>query len=411
MSAQAQQHSDLGASNMYRWSQCPGSFNLIRSLPAQAPSPPSIYVATGTLAHGLIDEAIKSRQTQFDVGTLLGTTYKVGPHAITPDHDFVAGIQMMLDYVVGTVSIQTLTRVQSELRVNLRYWFDQAGVTPPVAMFATADVALADLQDGTLEIVDYKNGSGIFVPVEGNPQLLYYAAGVLAAERLNFDHYGRIKITVVQPHAPGGPPIRSQVLSVVDVMIWIDEVLIPAVEACAQPDAPLVHGSWCRFCPAAHACPTLMDAAKTMSGKNEFSPYMLPATPDEMAEQLALAEKAMTWADAIRAYAVEQLKSQVRIPGWGLEPTRPTRRWSNTDAVLDELTASQLTLDVTHDFKLKTPAQLEKVIKTHALMPKAWWDQRMSPLVESYSSGVKLSRTNNTTTDFTEYHQEQDNHG
>lgn len=403
MNAQTQQqHSDLGASNMYRWSQCPGSFNLIRSLPAQPPSPPSIYVATGTLAHGLIDEAIKGRQTAFDVGTLMGTTYKVGPHSITPDQDFVAGIQLMLDYVIETVNDYPV--FQSEMRVNLRYWFDKAGITPPVAMFATTDVALADQHEGAIEIIDYKNGAGIFVPVEGNPQLLYYAAGVLAKFRP--EHFKSIKITVVQPHAPGGPPIRSQVLDVVDVMLWIDEVLIPAVEACAQPDAPLVHGAWCRFCPAAHACPMLMDAAKTMSGKNDFSQYMLPATPDEIAEQLAIAEKASTWVDAVRAYAVEQLKSQVRIPGWTLEPTRPTRRWTNTDAVMDELTASQLSLDVTHEFKLKTPAQLEKVISKYALMPKSWWDRRMAPLVESYSSGVKLAHAGKSSTDFTEFTEE-----
>ena len=136
-----QQHSDLGASNMHRWSQCPGSFNLIRTLPAQIPPPPpSIYVATGTLAHGLIDSAIKQRQTVFDPGTLMGTTYKVGPHDITPDLTFVNGIQMMLDYV--TTSVLPHTQVASEMRVSLRYWFDRAGVTPPVAMFATTDAAL-----------------------------------------------------------------------------------------------------------------------------------------------------------------------------------------------------------------------------------------------------------------------------
>lgn len=401
------QHSDLGASSMYRWSQCPGSFNLIRSLPAQAPSPPSIYAATGTLAHGLIDEAIKGRQTRFDVGTLLGTTYKVGPHSITPDQDFVAGIQMMLDYVTNGVTSNM--SVQSEMRVNLRYWFDATGIVPPVKMFATSDVVMADRFAGEIEIIDYKNGAGIFVPVEGNPQLLYYAAGVLAEVIMKMsqpEQFRRIKITVVQPHAPGGPPIRSQVLDIVDVMLWIDDVLIPAVEACSQPDAPLVHGSWCRFCPAAYACPMLMEAAKTMSAKNDFSQYMIPATPEEMAEQLALAEKASAWVDAIRTYATEQLKSQMRIPGWGLEPTRPTRRWANTDAVLDKFLLANLPLDATHDFKLKTPAQMEKALKTHALVPNGWWDQNMTPLIENYSSGVKLARTTKSTTDFTEYTEE-----
>ena len=394
-----QQHSDLGASSMYRWSQCPGSFNLIRSLPPVQPAPPSIYAATGTLAHALIDEAIRGRHTKFDVGLLMGTTWPVGPHAITPDEDFVAGIQMMLDYVIRAAVNRT---VQSEVRVNLRYWFDQAGVAPPVSMFATSDVILHSPADAELEVIDYKNGAGVFVPVEDNPQLLYYAAGALAQLR---QQTRRVRITVVQPHALGGPPIRSKDLDILDVMLWVEDTLIPAVEACAQPDAPLVSGSWCRWCPAAHACPELMDAAKTMSGKNDFAPYMLPATPDEMAEQLVLAERAMVWADAIRAYAVEQLKSQVRIPGWTLEPTRPTRRWLNTDMVLDQLVAAKLPLDLTHDFKLRTPAQLEKNVGKDKRMTRAWWDQRMSPLVESYSSGVKLARVNKPT-DFTEFTEE-----
>jgi hypothetical protein len=64
-------------------------------------------------------------------------------------------------------------------------------------------------------------------------------------------------------------------------------------------------------------------------------------------------------------------------------PTRPTRRWSDTNAIE--------TLLANHDIwerKLRSPAQVEKLVGRSS---DAW--RLATPYVESKSSGTKLART------------------
>lgn len=384
-------HSDLGASGMHRWMKCPGSYRVARSSGRRRSS---VYAATGTLAHEIIESYVgdyvglkQGRQVPPD---FIGKTFTIEGHDITVDADFVDGVNTMLAYLTQVVPGYGFIR--AEMRVSLDHWLRKQGVTAPEPMFATADVVMLDPFGYRLELVDYKNGAGIFVSIMDNPQLLYYAAGVwcFIVEHHPKVRIDKVRITVVQPHASGQDKIRSQDIDLVDLMMWMDETLVPAVEACADPDAPLVPGPWCRFCPAAQACPALMADAVAMA-KKDFADHMLPATNDELAEQLVIAERAVLWAEALRTYALEQLQKQERIPGWGLEPTRPARRWINETEVRDRLEKMGLPEDATHKRELLSPAALEKTMRKGSRGD--FWTNMLAPLVESRSSGVKLVRT------------------
>lgn len=124
---------------------------------------------------------------------------------------------------------------------------------------------------------------------------------------------------------------------------------------------------------------------------HEFSDdgISMPSDPQKLGEYLAVAERAETWVNALRAFAVEQLKSQVRVPGWGLEPTRPVRRWTDEKRVGDLLLKQGLSLDEAFDVSLRSPAQIEKRLKHKSDV----WRRSFAPLVESHSSGVKLAHT------------------
>ena len=67
--------------------------------------------------------------------------------------------------------------------------------------------------------------------------MLFYAAGVLAeippAQRKQVKN---IKLTIVQPHAQGREPINSWSIGVLDLLMWVDGVLVPGVMACTQDD-------------------------------------------------------------------------------------------------------------------------------------------------------------------------------
>ena len=375
-----QAHSLLGASSAYRWLQCPGSFKLSQTAPHR---PSSIYAATGTLAHEYIETAVAAGITEIDPAQI-GKTWTQDGHTVTVDQAFIDGINVMLAFL--SVPIEASRWSEVEFRVSLADYFTQ-GPPPPAQMFGTVDAAILH-SPIDLEVVDYKNGSGVVVSPVENPQLLYYAAGVLRHlppdQRAWVQH---ITLTIVQPHAPGAP-VRSWVISAVDLLMWVDEVLVPGVEACTRPDAPLNPGSWCRFCPVSHACPRLMQDAVAMA-QREFddADVVMPTEPDDLAFSLDIAERAQLWVDRVREHAIEQLKSQVRIPGWGLVPTRPTRKWVVPDADIGTRLAR---LGISHDqvweTRLRSPAQVEKMVGRQV------WGE-VDKLVESRSSGVKLART------------------
>ena len=385
-------HSLLGASGAHRWLNCPGSFQL--SLSAQ-PRPSSIYAVTGTIAHDYIEKAVTDAITQgrrpgellVDRSELNRVWSREG-HTVTVDQDFVDGVNIMLTYVSEAAAQSDWVNV--EFRVELDGYFQDP---PPVPLFGRVDVALLDLITSTLEVIDYKNGSGVMVTPRENPQLLYYAAGVLRQlPRNQLRAIRRVKLTVVQPHAPGTEPVRSWETSVLDLLMWVDEVLVPGVETCIRDDPPLVPGPWCRFCPAIHACPRLIKDAVDMA-KREFDDVVIPNDPNDLAHALDIAERALTWANALQEHALEQLKRQVRIPGWGLVPTRPLRKW------VDDETTTANTLarvgvgdEVIWETRLRSPAQVEKALMK-SKQGREIWDSAGDILVHAVSSGVKLART------------------
>jgi Protein of unknown function (DUF2800) len=304
-------------------------------------------------------------------------------------------VNLMLDYIWDR-SLQ-YTIFGAEFTVRLDSYFAQANIKPPTRLYGRTDLVMISQPRRLLEVVDYKNGAGILVEVENNPQMLFYAAGALAELRHKFPDLGidTVKLTVVQPHARSVDKVRSWTVDTLDVLLWVDETLIPGVQACARPDALLNPGSWCQFCPASHACPALIYKANQMA-KHAFSDQdddklsTLPSTPEKLAEALDLADQAEVWIKAVRAYATEQLKAQVRIPDWGLVPTRPMRRW--TEAGVSQVETNLITLGLTaegHKVELLTPAQMEKLARRKGHK----WDAWFGPHVESHSSGVKLART------------------
>jgi hypothetical protein len=370
----------LGASSAHRWLACPGSFNLCRRAP---PSRPSVHAARGTLAHALIEEALQTRAQRID--KLLDTQVQIDGYDLVVDDEMIEGVHIMLDYV--NQARGDYEQVMSETLVQLDKCFTGQR-PPPVLMFGRTDVLMLSLARRALEIVDFKNGAGVTVEPEMNPQELYYAAGVLCMLPDNAVH--QVKLTVVQPHVRHRDKVRSSVIDVIDLWMWIEDVLLPGVRAAEASDAALVPGFYCRFCPASLMCSALHDAAVAMA-KHEFSDdaLSLPETPDKLADALDLAARAETWIEAVRAHAIEQLKSQVRIPHWGLVPTRPTRKWRSETEVTGTLRSLLEDTDV-FATTLRSPAQLEKIVRRK--LGNDTWDVLSQTQVLSVSSGVKLQR-------------------
>ena len=374
-------HSDLGASGMERWSHCPGSFGLSQRERHRAAT---IHAATGTVAHTLVETvlstALAGRDPIPDLKRSEGLVIQCEGHDVTITETLTDGVQVMLTYLLKR-SRELGVEPLIERTVFVDDYFPP-GAPPPVRMFGRADSQFR--APGVLEIVDYKNGSGVTVSVTDNPQLLYYAAGALAAMKVeNLEPPNLVMLTVVQPNVRTGEKTCSYYLSALDVLMWVQEVMVPAVRACEKPDAAYVPGGWCRFCPVTHACPELLKDAQ-MAAKLQFDDS---AEVETIKDRLEIAERAVLWAEAMRGFALERMNDGLSVPGWGVVPTRPTRRWTDAGSVGTMLFAAGIEANET---KLKSPAKIEKAVgKTTTL-----W-RLLEPYIESKSSGRKLSRVGN----------------
>lgn len=369
-------HSLLGASGASRWLNCPGSFHLSQRV---RPSRPSIYAATGTIAHELIEEASK-RDFTLSRADYLSGAYEVDGVEVTVDDDMLNAIEVMLEYARKRIIGQPSRLFKAEVRV-----YPPLPITPPVDVFGSLDLMIVDTRERWLEIIDYKHGAGVEVEVADNAQLLFYAAGAYAA--LKKDAPGlkleKIILTVVQPRLPGQPPVKQWEISLLDLEFWIADVLVPGIEATLDPDAKFNPGKHCRFCPGTASCPALLAKAQA-AAKDEF------LEPMTLGAQLDLAETLQLWIDKTQAEGKARIEGGERVDGWRLVPTRATRKWVDENKVLALATQRGLLTDVLMKRELLSPAQMEKVITQQ--VGRSMWES-MAVLVEAHSSGTKLART------------------
>jgi hypothetical protein len=94
-------------------------------------------------------------------------------------------------------------------------------------------------------------------------------------------------------------------------------------------------------------------------------------SPEGYSNALIIADRVEEWAKEIRSMAQQALENGIVIPGFKLVPKRPTRQWVNDEGALEALKEMGLELDELTETKLRSPAQLEKVLKKHKLdLPK-----------------------------------------
>lgn len=348
-------HAELGASVASRWMACPGSVQLCRTVPV----PPSTsFAEEGTRAHALGELCLRRG---VDPDFFVGMELEGGP--VTDD--MAEFVRVYVDYC-------------RELMVEpSQHWIEQkfnlAVLDPPGPMFGTGDFTA--LQGRTLHVVDLKYGQGVVIEAKGNKQLRYYALGALlklGEPHDSLDHsrppIDQVVMTIVQPRVshPDGV-IRSEVVTIEELLGFAGD-LMDAARATQKADAPLVPGSHCKFCPAAGICPAQRDHVQALA-QIEFAavPLEAPRPPEtltdaELVSVLKLVPMLEDWASAVRAHAQGRLERGESLPGLKLVEGRSNRKWGDEETAKQYFLADGLTLDEITQAKLKSPAQMEKVV-------------------------------------------------
>lgn len=389
-------HAVFGGSTASRWLRCPASIRLAR---AAAPNPTSPQMLRGTHAHALLEFCVRNVQESPD--KFLGKSLIAEAPPFTKED--IEAVKVAVDWVDEMRASRPGCKVFPERFMTLDTGFggDVGG---------TADVIIVDKKNHELIVMDYKHGAGVFVDA-GTPQLQLYAAAALrdpfiVKPRTRIDS---VKAVVIQPRCVWGGrgAIREKDYAKDEMEAFVDSVAY-AVALAEQENAPPKPGDeQCRWCPALKDCAEgkawknalkvgdavpfaggdvtaqnverwLTEAKVAVSGVAGDSAIAVSA--GELGKLLTLWRQLEPLGKRIEELALQRALEGEEIPGYGLVPSRPTKKW------VDEEAAAKVLV------KLGVSPWTKKLLSVAAAIKAvpAGQEHFLDPLIVAVSGGHKL---------------------
>lgn len=337
-------HSEFAPSAAHRWFNCPGSIALTRNIVSVSSS----YAKEGTSVHEIISECLTTGENAI---AHLGRAILVEGEEFPIDEHACECAQVFLDYVRGKAKVGYQLGV--EVKLDLGHLAE--------GQYGHGDAVLYHPEMCDLIVADYKHGRGVVVNVEDNPQLLSYGSG---AYHVN-EAARSLTLTVVQPRA-GNPAVREWRTSIVRLLKFEDEFKL-AVERARMPEAPLIPGDWCQFCPALGTCP----AVRNKSLERVRAEFAMAGDPEPIrllsADELGLILDQTTmiehWIEAVRKEALARALNNDIPTGWKIVRRRTLRRWKD-EATVESALVNVLELEpnAIWEHRLLSPAKVEKLL-------------------------------------------------
>jgi hypothetical protein len=347
-------HSNIvGGSTAKRVINCPGSVKLVQQMP---PKPSSEHADRGTLLHDVIAELL-----EFDKPPqqCIGAQY----------NDQVLTQELLDEKIIPALAALDVVDPDKAMEYMVETRVGFGDYLPGV--FGSTDL-LGRLGNRAL-VLDWKFGDGVMVNAQDNDQLLFYAAAAMRTDACKwvFEGADEIELIIVQP-----PEIRRWVTDKARVVSFEQE-LAKAVRRAQQDDAPIKTGEHCRWCAAKPICPQMNGAIDRV-----IHQQIVNLNKDQLGEYLAKADMMEDWIKDLRALAFQVLESGAEVPGYKLVAKRGTRQWVEEAAIEAWVDANNI--KDAYDVKIKSPAQMEKVLKKHG-------KELPSDLVTTVSSGSTLA--------------------
>jgi len=355
--AQLPEHSPMGASGAYRWlKKCQRSVSLAQGVENEE----SEYAAEGTAAHTVGEACLNHGYDAWECmdhfvcgDELLDAKDAKGKEdAVEITKDMADAVQVYLDGV----------RTMHPDRNQGNFWIEREFYCPDIHpyFYGKSDCIYVDFPNRILHVWDYKHGAGIGVEVKENPQNMYYGVGALEDLDL-WDKVDTVEMHIAQPrykHFDG--PIRSWSISVEELEDWLEDELIPAMNA-APTSKQMSSGEHCRFCNVRfHACPQLLKDADEMEEllKEMDKKGVKVLTSVQLGRMLDLNDVLKIAIKAAQTTVFSRLSAGQKIPGRKLVHTTKNREWKDE---AEEALKKKFGKKAFNEPKLKSPAEIEKM--------------------------------------------------
>lgn len=400
----ARGHAEWAASATERNWNCSGAIALIATCP---PERENHAAAWGTACHQISEKCLRSGK---DADDFIGEEEKTKEHTFIVDEEMAETAQVYVDYVRGRMAQYTKETGDKAVLLIEQHFDLTKTLKTPFQAGGTGDAVIYFPKWRLIEIVDLKGGRGVVVEVKGNKQLRTYGLGAVI-ENAGLD-MEKVKSTIVQPRASHKDGrTRSDEYHVVDLMEWTADLLekmklsahakaqYSKMPFAAWAAAYLVAGDHCKFCRAAGKCPAIEKRAMDAVGvwfndldEPQISNQPDTMSPEELSKKLDLMDFVTEWVNSVRHFASELANSGVEIPNYQLTDRIGHRKFKgDEDATVLALTLEVgLTNDQIYNRKLKSPAQIEKVLGAKR-------KKLIEGLVERPVTGTNLVRVDKTT--------------
>jgi hypothetical protein len=343
----------VGGSTAERIINCHGSSALCAVAP---PQPESDEAREGTVAHRLAELCLREGLDPDDMVGRFVLDVEIDP-------EMADAVSVYTNHVRSRFTKDNQTDLVGAAGLHVESLIDLTSIDPLCE--GKCDAWSFDVNEGLLDVDDFKFGAGVAVEVRDNKQLSYYALGAMIAAGSGVE---LIRLNVIQPNAehPEGP-IRTTTVRPYELIEFGLE-LKHAIDESRKPNAPLNDGPWCQFCDASGFCPKLYQGAKQALELEAQDATIADLggclEPDEVGRRLTMIPQLRFWISGTLRYAWGEAQ-RGRIPtGSKLVRIRGKRRWKDNPELAMRQASRAFNIPEDNLFKRRaiTPKRLEDMV-------------------------------------------------
>jgi hypothetical protein len=183
-----------------------------------------------------------------------------------------------------------------------------------------------------------------------------YALGALEIFGDLYD-FQNVRYTIIQPRLDH---VSAEEITVEELVAWGNNVVKPAAEAAARPDAPIRAGDHCRWCPAKAICRERAEANLALA-RYDFKKGDLLGD-EEISDILTRADELSRWVSDIQEYALARAMDGKTYDGWKLVEGRSVPKYADDLKVADALQAAGYDEAMLYERKLLGITAMEKLV-------------------------------------------------